>query len=129
LDGTIPIIKRKGKSFQPNYPTLYESPFLFLQGPGWLTQGISNNDNEPTLKGARWRSGSDPETHGIWAWSQVFIINGTEDEKVTLLLPIRCVEICNNTCNLYDRLVFCSWTRKVFSMPTIRQLKTVSSSL
>jgi len=40
--------------------------------------------DEPLLDGFKWKSGAEPDTQGIWAWSEVFIVNNSAGQKVYL---------------------------------------------
>ena len=51
----------------------------FLQSEKWRS-----NKAEELSGGFNWRGGADPETKGIWVWSEPFIIQNFKSEEVGL---------------------------------------------
>lgn len=85
-------------------------------------------DDEP-LTGFSWRGGCERETTGIQAWSEVFVVEKNDGNKVrcfpfTLYLLISqlvCPQLVTNQNFLFFRLLSC-WL-------TLRELLTVSPLL
>uniref|UniRef100_A0ACB8G7E6 Atlastin-3 n=1 Tax=Sphaerodactylus townsendi TaxID=933632 RepID=A0ACB8G7E6_9SAUR len=71
---------RKGKSFLLDFLLRY----MYMQKEGGSSNWLGEQD-EP-LTGFSWRGGSDPETTGIQIWSEVFIVQKPNNNKVAVVL-------------------------------------------
>ncbi|KAJ4918658.1 hypothetical protein JOQ06_010005 [Pogonophryne albipinna] len=67
---------RKGKSFLLDFMLR----FMHSQGKSWM-----GGDDEP-LTGFTWRGGCERETTGIQIWSEVFVVDKPDGNKVAVLL-------------------------------------------
>lgn len=56
---------------------LYNTNLMYLKTSGWL-----NEESTSLSQFFKWRSGPEPETQGIWAWSEIFVVKGPSGENV-----------------------------------------------